>query len=273
MSTISQGWAEIKAVLVEIKAAIAAKGVTIPANTPVTDYADLISDIPSGDNSTLIHLIEGTATEITIPDGTTKISSGFFRETSENTINKTSIQFPKTGLLAIGNSAFNGCIGITTVTIPEGVKQLGHSAFYGCTNLASINMPQTIEYIGTNVVKNTAFYNKASNWLYNKILYIGSSYCIDSKGFDTGFSQNVSLKKYTRVIAAHAFSYKRDLNNVELNSGLKYICDSAFAHDYITTINLPNSLLGIGEGVFEGCSGLNNVTVESGFNCDNLNLS
>ena len=37
-----------------------------------------------------------------------------------------------TGLTSIGNYAFDGCDGLTSITIPENVTSIGEHAFYGC---------------------------------------------------------------------------------------------------------------------------------------------
>ena len=40
----------------------------------------------------------------------------------------------------IGSSAFNGCSGLTSVTIPEGVTSIGSSVFYCCSNLKKLEI-------------------------------------------------------------------------------------------------------------------------------------
>ena len=47
----------------------------------------------------------------------------------------------------IGNSAFSGCVELTSVTIPDSVVYIGASAFAGCTLLENIVMPNSLTYI------------------------------------------------------------------------------------------------------------------------------
>ena len=45
----------------------------------------------------------------------------------------------------IMNGAFMNCTGVTSVTIPSGVKQIARNAFSGCTGLTKISIPNTIK--------------------------------------------------------------------------------------------------------------------------------
>ena len=48
----------------------------------------------------------------------------------------------------IGEDAFNGCVGLTSVDLPGSVTTIGNSAFYGCTGLTSIEIPSSVTTIG-----------------------------------------------------------------------------------------------------------------------------
>ena len=49
---------------------------------------------------------------------------------------------------SIGNWAFAGCEGLTSIIIPDSVTSIGHRAFYGCTGLTNITIPDGVIYIG-----------------------------------------------------------------------------------------------------------------------------
>lgn len=49
---------------------------------------------------------------------------------------------------SIGARAFDGCIGLTNLIIPNNVTSIGNEAFCGCTNLKSIVLGNNIESIG-----------------------------------------------------------------------------------------------------------------------------
>ena len=55
----------------------------------------------------------------------------------EGCIGLTSLDIPS-GVTEIGSSAFEGCSGLTSLDIPSGVTEIGRSAFSGCSGLTSI---------------------------------------------------------------------------------------------------------------------------------------
>lgn len=51
----------------------------------------------------------------------------------------------------IGERAFEGCRGLTSVTIPNSITEIGDHAFYGCSGLTSVPIPDssTVIHNGT----------------------------------------------------------------------------------------------------------------------------
>lgn len=49
---------------------------------------------------------------------------------------------------SIGNYAFCGCKGLTSIIIPDSVTSIGYCAFYNCTGLTSITIPNSVTSIG-----------------------------------------------------------------------------------------------------------------------------
>ena len=52
------------------------------------------------------------------------------------------------GVSMIGEFAFSGCTGLTSIVIPDSVAIINASAFYGCINLTIIKIPESVTGIG-----------------------------------------------------------------------------------------------------------------------------
>ncbi|MBQ6141836.1 MAG: leucine-rich repeat domain-containing protein, partial [Kiritimatiellae bacterium] len=55
---------------------------------------------------------------------------------------------------SIGNSAFNNCSSLASVTIPNSVTSIGNSAFNNCSSLASVTIPNSVTSIGNSAFNN-----------------------------------------------------------------------------------------------------------------------
>lgn len=83
--------------------------------------------------------INGKATtEVTVPEGVTKIGRSFYGFKA-----MTSITLPST-LKELGDQAFANCTKLTTVTIPDGVEKIG-SSFWSCEGLTEISVPGSVK--------------------------------------------------------------------------------------------------------------------------------
>ena len=124
--------------LTDVAAAIRAKkgdSTLIPA----ADFDTEIANLPSGDDTMLISLIDRTATSFEIPEGTTSIGLYAFAYC----LSLASIIIPD-GVTLIGEGAFGNCTSLTSITIPDSVASIGEFAFYNCTGLTSITIPSSV---------------------------------------------------------------------------------------------------------------------------------
>ena len=74
---------------------------------------------------------------------------------------------------SIGNSAFAGCDGLSSVTIPNSVTFIGDYAFYGCDGLTSVTIPNSVTSIGENAF--TGCSGLTSVTIGNSVTSIGSA--------------------------------------------------------------------------------------------------
>lgn len=108
-------------------------------NIDVTNYATATVNVPStGGAEGLISFIEGHTTTLTIPEGTTTISSNVF----QNYTKPQSVIIPDS-VQMISMNAFDGCTSLTDVTIGSGVTKISYYAFQNCTALKSITILAT----------------------------------------------------------------------------------------------------------------------------------
>ena len=98
-------------------------------------------------------------TSITVAQGNTKYdsreNSNAIIETESNTMIagcKTTI-IPNT-VTSIGDYAFSGCSGLTSITIPNSVTSIGESAFRNCSSLTSVTIPNSVTSIGERAFQN-----------------------------------------------------------------------------------------------------------------------
>lgn len=110
----------------------------------------------SQDSETLKGIIEGSATKIIIPEGTTSIGdyAFYYNETVEQII------VPST-VTEIGSYSFSECKNLTSVNIPEGVTKILSHAFSNCKNLTSVNIPSSVTEVESNVFFQCSHLTKA----------------------------------------------------------------------------------------------------------------
>lgn len=130
-----------------------------------TQYGQFLYYTESNDEITITDC-DTSATEIVIPEKINgKPVTSIGDEAFYGCTGLTSITIPD-GVTSIGNYAFDGCTDLTSITIPDSVTYIGDSAFYNCESLTSIIIPNGVTSIGES-----AFYNCSS---LTDVYYTGS---------------------------------------------------------------------------------------------------
>ncbi len=178
-------------------------------------------------------------------DGTAEVTSASaYSYNSNGGTDGGSVTIPETvtydgvtyNVTSIGDLAFEGCTGITEVTIPESVTSIGGWAFYYCTAL------ETVEY------KATACTSAGS-----------STYPVF-----TGCASltQVSIADNVETIPEYLFYNCTSLTDVKIGSSVESIEERAFMYcTALTEVTIPNSVTSIGEGAFNFCVSLTEVTI------------
>ena len=166
----------------------------------------------------------------------------------------TSVTIPNS-VTSIGYSAFSDCSGLTSMTIPNSVTSIVGGAFYRCSGLTSITIPNSVTEIGVN-----AFYGCSgltSITIPNSVTSIGEAAFSGCSSLTS-----IAIPNSVTSINSYVFSGCSGLTSVTIPNSVTSIGGGAFQNcSGLTSITIPNSVTSIGNSAFSGCSGLASVTI------------
>lgn len=171
--------------------------------------------------------------EVSIPGSVKQIGSQAFMDCP----NLSTIEINE-GVEIIGKEAFS-CSpnnfyanqALTSMELPESIKEVGEAAFKNCTNLETINLPDELNTIGSEAFSNTAV-------------------------------KSIDFPASLHFMGTSAFSECTSLETVAINQELTSIPARTFYNcTSLTSVNLPDTVTSIGDEAFSGCSGLETLTV------------
>ena len=161
-------------------------------------------------------------------------------------------------VVSIGSSAFEGCDGITALTIPDSVESIGEGAFSQCTAVEKF-------VVGS---ANNAFCTDSDGVLYNKskteIIAFPSA---AQKNTYTVAADVTGLGKYAFYNCCNLMSFSVNSDNKHFTAdeyGVLYNSDKTVlicypAGNERTEYTLPSSIVSIAENAFNGCNNLKAV--------------
>ena len=156
----------------------------------------------------------------------------------------------------IGNYAFSGCSGLTSITIPNSVTSIGEFAFENCRVLTSLTIPNSVTSIGIYAFENCKALTSIA--IPNSVTSIGI-YTF----YGCEFLTSLTIPNSVTSIGDRSFQYCTGLTKITIPNSITSIGEFAFADcTGLTTITIPNSIISIGKYAFSGCTGLTSITSE-----------
>jgi len=211
------------------------------------------------------------------------------------------------------NNAFSEYTSLSSITLPNTLKEIGLRAFYNCSSLTSVSFPASIESIGNyafyecnistnnlsslNELKEIGAFAFANNPLSGTLnipnletigdsAFNGSGSALTAVNLpkiktlgvysfaNAGNITSVTLSNQITVIPEKAFYNCSNLTDINLGNSIQTISKNSFENcSKLTSISLPNSVISINESAFNGCNLLTTVTISNSNNIKTIATS
>ncbi len=172
-------------------------------------------------------------------------------------INLTSILIPDS-ITSIGMYSFYGCSGFKEITLPKSVTGIGASAFYGCTGITTMTIPNGVTSIGASAFAGCT--NLTSITIPESVTSIGDG-AFDRTGIDTS---EIAFRRGTCGASLKwSFLGNHKLYIYGTGAMTEYTSGSApwyAERDEITEVILSAGVTEIGAYAFENCKEIVTVT-------------
>ena len=152
----------------------------------------------------------------------------------------------KNGITSIAPCAFQRFINLKQVELPSTLSSIGRSSFSECKNLTQLNIPESVEFIGDEAFA----HSKITELTIPRLIkHISRGLC-----FGCATLKKVRLHDQIESIGKAAFyNCPISLDTLNLPTALRRIDDLAYKGLMCSYVTFPDSLVYIGNQVFESC--------------------
>jgi hypothetical protein len=179
---------------------------------------------------------------------------------------------------SIGENAFRGCSGMTSVSMPSALSSIGDNAFRDCSNLYSVDLPDYLNSVGAYAFAECT--SLTSVFIPDHVLSIGS-YAF----FGCSSLTSVTIPSSVTDLGIDAFDECPNMTSVTINSNAiisatTFVCNlKSFFGDFNRSYTLGQGVTSIGAYAFHDCTRMTSVIIPSTltsigsyafFNCNNL---
>ena len=122
---------------------------------------------------------------------------------------------------SLGASCFEGCTGLTSITIPSSVTSLGSNCFAGCSGLTSITIPSSVTSLGEHCFEGCS--NLTSITLPSSITSLGE-YCFN----DCSGLTSITIPSSVTYFDVYCFYGCSGLTSITIPSSVSHLCYGCF---------------------------------------------
>lgn len=204
-----------------------------------------------------------------IKSGTGFIAAGAF----ESCVRLKQIIIPDS-VVFIGNSAFSNCTELVSINIPDGIENIEYKTFYGCKSLTDLIIPLSVKKIMDFAFSGCAGFKNII--IPDTVESIGYGILKDCNGLESltipFVGSEISPETYKpfhyifneQTSYANAQNVPESLKALIITGGTR-IASNAFRNcKYIESIKFPDTLTYIDYSAFEGCTALKDISTPNG---------
>ena len=189
----------------------------------------------------------------------------------------------------IGAKAFQGCVGLKNMTLPDGVDTIGDYAFSGCTGLETVYGINTVESIGSYAFQNCSSmksislpetittinagaFSGCSSLESMTLPFVGGSASQETAARTSLFGYIFGTASYTGGVATKQYYSSSGYSTYYIPESLKAVSVTGGRLLYgafynctgITSLSLPKDLTEIGNYALYNCAGLTGQALPKG---------